>query len=50
MKIKGKRNRTVVLLIENVTAAALTEISDGMVEILPGKKETTRKAGKTEPK
>ena len=50
MKIKGKRNRTVVLLIENVTAAALTEISDGMVEILPGKKETARKPGKTEPK
>ena len=34
VKIQGKRNRRVVMLIEGITAVALTEISTDFIEIL----------------
>ena len=36
VKIQGKRNRRVVMLIEGITAVALTEISTDFIEVLPG--------------
>ena len=50
VKIKGKRNRKVVLLIENVAAIALADISADLIEVLSQEEKRTTKFGKSEPK
>ncbi len=47
VKITGKRNRKVVLLIENVAAIALANISTDLIEILPDNGSVTPKPGKS---
>lgn len=42
VKIQGKRNKRVVLLIEGITAVALTEISTDFIEILDSEAPITR--------